>query len=184
MTTTMRTATLPATGRRVAPYPFTVGSLRQWQTRDGVGFILNLHVGRELFGTVEEEGNGGGAWFRPAMPGARAAFDAFVAATAALDPETYEVGACESICNDLVDEADLRARLTETAAPHLTLARRSDDPAWGHYPWRVLIDDYDDNADGFPYNYVTIPHPLDDGLAAHLRTDGWYVWNGQEWIDP
>lgn len=190
--TRTRTRTLPATGRVVpADPPFRIAGYRQWQARDGVGFTVRLTMNGTEWGTVQDDGHGGGSWFQSSRPGAHTEFEAYVAAVAALDPEAYAFMSHESVCNDLADEADLHQRLTRAARrTEVTLARRADDPKWGWQPWRTadpgdISDALDEQgALSDTYKYLTLPHELDPGFRAYLRGEGFLVWDRGEWRTP
>jgi hypothetical protein len=72
----------------VPAMPFTLGTVRTWQGRDGQGCQVKVMQGRTLLGTLDDEGNGGGTWFRPQQPGTRQMWQDYVRA---FDGRTYDV---------------------------------------------------------------------------------------------
>lgn len=181
----MSTVKLPATGRTMPDAPITFGALRQMQTSDGVAYVLPLKYRGERFGEIENQGTGGGTWFRPSAPGAQQIWDEYVARCKELDPARYgpmqtPTGpyewAHERVADDLVDEVDLHKRLKRTAKSALIVHKAEE---WG------VEDDLDTWPRRDPYGYASAKGATIDALDTlrpRLLADGFtHYWTGSEW---
>jgi hypothetical protein len=93
VTTETATRVLPFTGVTIPTEPvLTLTAVRTFRAIDGVGTEATLREGGprgRIIGSIENEGTGGGTWFRPGAPGARAVWEAFVEACKTADPERF-----------------------------------------------------------------------------------------------
>ena len=100
---------LPVTGKAV-PAAFAdvrLVNLREMKSYDGVAFNAEVKRGRTLLGTIEQDGRGGGTWFRAANAEAREWFDGQVTLYEHLQialTGCKSWAAHEALCNDLYEE--------------------------------------------------------------------------------
>lgn len=103
--------TMPVTGVKVpaALSDVTVKILGETPSADGVAFRGEVRRGRKTLGTIEQDGRGGGTWFRPASGEDRAWWDEMVAAHTLILEGAGEPAfiADENLANDLYEEAAL-----------------------------------------------------------------------------
>jgi hypothetical protein len=131
VTTETATRVLPFTGVTIPTEPvLTLTAVRTFRAIDGVGTEATLREGGprgRIIGSIENEGTGGGTWFRPGAPGARAVWEAFVEACKTADPERFgsEFAREEAVADTLVDEVLLTRDANKKG--HTTF-RKSTDP--------------------------------------------------------
>lgn len=124
---------LPVTGKAV-PAAFAdvrLVGLKEMASYDGaVAFEAQVKRGRTLLGIIEQDGHGGGTWFRPANAEARVWFDEQVAIYADLQVALTgckEWAPAESLCNDLYEEpAQIR---DNNRRRNVTFRLPGDDPS-------------------------------------------------------
>lgn len=158
------TATLPVTGLVVpaAAARWTVKPIGSMRTADGEAFRAEVYADGDCIGTIENEGRGGGTWFRPAHAAARIAFDAMVEEYAAISEDNRWVPH-ESLCNDLYEEVALARELNRKRNAVVML-------------------------DGDRDQIMVFNSKADDRLRAHLREkygERASLWiKGSGWLHP
>ena len=130
MSKSMTVSELPATLLPVADSTWSVSSLRQMRTYDGAALHATVRRNGKIVGTFENEGTGGGTWFRPASAEAAEAWNAYVAATTDLLTEDEQYLAAEFVCERLVDDYEIRRILDRAVkrgvTPYLAPGEKPD----------------------------------------------------------
>lgn len=172
------------TGLQVPHTRLAVTALRQLSLHDGVAFTATLRHDRQVVGTIENQGTGGGTWF---IPTHRATFgDTDLRAFAdACRTAAGTVPTVEEILDDLVTEYDTSRAIRRAQRAGRTLLRLYD-----------YIYDEHDQPFGEPiiHSEATAVPPTTDrarqALIAELTTNvpagphaWWRIWNGHAWDD-
>ncbi|MDW8804332.1 hypothetical protein P1P68_05885 [Streptomyces scabiei] len=168
--------TLPLTGLEVPHTRYTITSLQQVTTRNGIAFSANVKKGRTLLGVIENTGDGGGTWFYPGTPNARQAMAEF---TAACRWNGKPVGE-EEVYERLIDEYDLARTAKRCARQRTSLLRGLDDDGGDNFLTVVAEVPSVWLASG-DYPYM---RQLAHDLARHEPAPAtWQVWDGEQWKD-
>lgn len=172
MTNQTRVATrvLPATGATVPAEPdYVLGNLREMETHDGVAFNASVKVGRALVGTIENQGSGGGTWFRPLTAAAHTQWQQWIRGYSDLHrDEQFLVE--ESAADLLYTEADLLKRFKRFASRGSTVVR---ERVTDHRAWML---------DGCPF--ATVKAPAEQALRV-AASRGYEVFlPDRGWVDP
>jgi hypothetical protein len=140
----------------------------EMNTSDGVAFrAIVTHHGIDV-GTIENEGRGGGTWFRPASGEARAWWEELVKRFAEIKPDEYSHE--EALADLLYDDAALAKFLNRKRN---AVFRRDGD----NVNLRILNGPPDEKAREFIRE-----HFLGDGAVVEMwvKNKGWEVVNAAE----
>ena len=164
-TTTPAAVTLPVSGAVVPARAaaLTLKKIQQMETSCGAAFRADVYDGKRLIGTIEQDGNGGGTWFRHADVEARDLWESLVTEQAVVDPEWAFV-AHEHLANNLFEEVALFKEMNRKRNGVVML-------------------------DGNREAILVFNAPLDDRLRAYVRREfegqSPMVWvKGEGWAQP
>lgn len=164
---------LPLTGLEVPHTRYSITSLQQATTRNGIAFSANVKEGRTLLGVIENHGDGGGTWFYPGTPGARHAMTEF---TAACRWNGSPIGE-EEVYEHLIDEYDLARTAKRCARQRTSLLRGLDEDARNSHTIVAKVPPVWLASGGYPYM-----RQLANDLAQHEPAPvAWQMWDGEQW---
>ncbi|GHH25606.1 hypothetical protein [Streptomyces rubradiris] len=166
--------TLPLTGLEVPHTRYSITSLQQVNTRNGIAFSANVKEGNTLLGVIENHGDGGGTWFYPAIRHGRQAMAEFTAACRWKGEPVTE----EQVYDRLIDEYDLARTARRCARQRTSLLRGLDADGDDTFLTVVVKIPSVWLASGtYPY----MPQ-LARGLARYQPAPAvWQVWDGKQW---
>lgn len=174
------TITLPATKVTVPDEAgrWTVKSQRSMSTHDGVAFVATVLLDGKPAGSIENEGRGGGTWFRQNTREAMEAFDALAKACAdqglAMQEDTFgyhggqpfPVNPHEWIADALTTEHDTVKRLNRASKRSTALIKADTDPAVEYA-----------TASSLPAANVTDAHRAEFKAAGFTQ-----MWRDGQWV--
>lgn len=139
--TTTTTVVLPYTEQTVSASlaEFTITSLKQMNTRDGVAYNGTLRRNGKIVGTLENDGHGGGTFPYFNTGDTWPIWNAAVAESAP-HLTTAELGdafASECACDALIDEYDTGRLIKRAAKKGETVVRRPANDEWSGPDYRM-----------------------------------------------